>query len=69
LRFSQVRFPYTPVRLQRLRAFTASPESDYNLFAKAKALRAMLGKEQRTADNEESKHYESGSRRQEASLR
>jgi hypothetical protein len=42
LRFSQVRFPYTPVRLQRLRAFTASPESDYNLFAKAKALRCPL---------------------------
>jgi pimeloyl-ACP methyl ester carboxylesterase len=36
------RFPYTPVRLQRLRAFTASPESDYNLFAKAKALRCPV---------------------------
>ena len=36
------RFPYTPVRLQRLRAFTASPASDYNLFAKAKALRCPV---------------------------
>ena len=36
------RFPYTPVRLQRLRTFTASPESDYNLFAKAKALRCPV---------------------------
>ena len=36
------RFPYTPVRLQRLRAFTASPESDYDLFAKAKALRCPI---------------------------
>jgi pimeloyl-ACP methyl ester carboxylesterase len=36
------RVPYTPVRLQRLRAFTASPDSDYNLFAKAKALRCPV---------------------------
>jgi pimeloyl-ACP methyl ester carboxylesterase len=36
------RFPYTPVRLKRLRAFTASPDSDYNLFAKAKALRCPV---------------------------
>jgi pimeloyl-ACP methyl ester carboxylesterase len=36
------RFPYTPVRLQRLRSFTASPDSDYNLFAKAKALRCPV---------------------------
>jgi len=33
------RFPYTPARLRRLRAFTASPASDYNLFAEAKAVR------------------------------
>ena len=32
------RFPYAPVRLRRLRAFTASPASDYNLLAKAKAV-------------------------------
>lgn len=33
------RFPYTPARLQRLRNFVASPASDYDLFAKAKATR------------------------------
>lgn len=33
------RFPYMLARLRRLRAFTASPASDYNLFAKAKAVR------------------------------
>lgn len=32
------RFPYTPSRLRRLRAFTTSPESDYSLLAKAKAV-------------------------------
>ncbi|MBI2713597.1 MAG: alpha/beta hydrolase [Rhizobiales bacterium] len=32
------RFPYALVRLRRLRAFTASPASDYNLLAKAKAM-------------------------------
>jgi pimeloyl-ACP methyl ester carboxylesterase len=32
------RFPYTPTRLRRLRAFSASPASDYNLFAKAKVV-------------------------------
>jgi pimeloyl-ACP methyl ester carboxylesterase len=31
------RMPYTAARLRRLRAFTASPASDYDLFAKAKA--------------------------------
>jgi pimeloyl-ACP methyl ester carboxylesterase len=36
------RFPYTPARLRRLRAFTASPASDYNLFAKAKAVRCPV---------------------------
>ena len=36
------RFPYTPARLRRLRAFTASPESDYDLFAKAKAVRCPV---------------------------
>ena len=35
-------FPIPPVRLKRLRAFTASPDSDYNLFAKAKALRCPI---------------------------
>lgn len=30
--------PYTLARLRRLRAFTASPESDYDLFTKAKAV-------------------------------
>ncbi|MBI5909482.1 MAG: alpha/beta hydrolase [Betaproteobacteria bacterium] len=33
------RFPYAPMRLRRLRAFTASPASDFNLFAKATAVR------------------------------
>jgi pimeloyl-ACP methyl ester carboxylesterase len=33
------RFPYAPVRLRRLRAFTASPASAYNLLAKAKTVR------------------------------
>ena len=36
------RFPYTPARLHRLRAFTASPASDYNLFAKAEAVRCPV---------------------------
>lgn len=36
------RFPYTPERLQRLRAFTSSSASDYNLFAKANALRCPV---------------------------
>ena len=36
------RFPYAPERLRRLRAFTASPASDYNLFAKAKAVRCPV---------------------------
>jgi pimeloyl-ACP methyl ester carboxylesterase len=36
------RFPYTPARLRRLRAFTASPASDYNVFAKAKAVRCPV---------------------------
>jgi pimeloyl-ACP methyl ester carboxylesterase len=36
------RFPYTPARLRRLRAFTASPANDYNLFAKAKAVRCPV---------------------------
>ena len=31
-------FPYTPARLHRLRAFIASPASDYDLFAKARAV-------------------------------
>jgi pimeloyl-ACP methyl ester carboxylesterase len=33
------RFPYTPARLKRLRAFTASPASDFDLFALAAAVR------------------------------
>ncbi len=33
------RFPYSTARLRRLRAFTASPANDYDLFAKAKAVR------------------------------
>lgn len=33
------RFPYIPARLRRLRAFIASPASDYDLFIKAKSLR------------------------------
>jgi pimeloyl-ACP methyl ester carboxylesterase len=36
------RFPYTAARLRRLRAFTASPASDYDLFAKAKAVRCPV---------------------------
>jgi len=36
------RLPYAPVRLRRLRAFTASPASDYNLLAKAKAARCPV---------------------------
>lgn len=32
------RFPYTAARLRRLRAFSASAASDYDLFAKAKAV-------------------------------
>ena len=35
-------FPYSAARLRRLRAFTASPASDYDLFAKAKAVRCPL---------------------------
>ena len=31
-------FPYSAARLRRLRAFTASPASDYDLFAKARAV-------------------------------
>jgi pimeloyl-ACP methyl ester carboxylesterase len=36
------RMPYTAARLRRLRAFTASPASDYDLFAKAKAVRCPV---------------------------
>jgi pimeloyl-ACP methyl ester carboxylesterase len=36
------RFPYTSERLRRLRTFTASPASDYDLFAKAKAVRCPV---------------------------
>lgn len=36
------RFSYTAARLRRLRAFTASPVSDYDLFAKAKAVRCPV---------------------------
>ncbi len=36
------RFPYTPARLHRLRAFIASPASDYDLFAKAKTVRCPM---------------------------
>jgi pimeloyl-ACP methyl ester carboxylesterase len=36
------RFPYGAARLRRLRAFTASPASDYELFAKAKAVRCPV---------------------------
>ena len=36
------RFPYSAARLRRLRAFTASSASDYQLFAKAKALHCPL---------------------------
>lgn len=35
-------FPYTAARLWRLRAFQASPAGDYDLFAKAKALRCPV---------------------------
>ena len=35
-------FPYSAARLRRLRAFTASPASDYDLFAKAKAVHCPL---------------------------
>ncbi len=36
------RFPYTPARLHRLRAFIASSASDYDLFAKASAVRCPV---------------------------
>ena len=36
------RMPYTAARLRRLRAFTASPASDYDLFAKAEAVRCPV---------------------------
>lgn len=36
------RFPYSGARLARLRAFTASPAGDYNLFAKAEAVRCPV---------------------------
>src|SRR3974390_3278083 len=36
------RFPYSTARLRRLRAFTASSASDYDLFAKAKAVRCPV---------------------------
>jgi pimeloyl-ACP methyl ester carboxylesterase len=36
------RLPYTAARLRRLRAFTASPASDYDLFAKARAVRCPV---------------------------
>ena len=36
------RFPYALLRLRRLRGFTASPASDYNLIAKAKAVRCPV---------------------------
>ena len=36
------RFPYADARLRRLRAFTASAASDYDLFAKAKAVRCPV---------------------------
>ena len=35
-------FPYSTARLRRLRAFTASGASDYDLFAKAKAVRCPI---------------------------
>lgn len=38
------RFPYTPARLHRLRAFTASPASDYSLFAKVRAAARALSR-------------------------
>lgn len=37
-----LRFPYSAARLRRLRAFTASPASDYDLFTKAKATRCPV---------------------------
>ena len=36
------RFPFTLARLRRLRAFTASPASDHDLFAKAKAVQCPV---------------------------
>jgi len=36
------RFPYTGERLRRLRTFTVSAASDYNLFAKARLVRAPV---------------------------
>ncbi len=36
------RFPYAAARLRRLRAFQASPAGDYELFAKAKAVRCPV---------------------------
>jgi len=36
------RFPYTAARLRRLRAFTASPASDFNLLVKARAVRCPV---------------------------
>jgi pimeloyl-ACP methyl ester carboxylesterase len=36
------RFPYAPARLRRLRAFTASSASDYDLLAQAKAVRCPV---------------------------
>ena len=36
------RLPYAAARLRRLRAFTASPQSDYDLFAKAEAVRCPV---------------------------
>jgi pimeloyl-ACP methyl ester carboxylesterase len=36
------RFPYASARLRRLRAFTASPASDYNLFIQAKVVRCPV---------------------------
>lgn len=36
------RFPFTLERLRRLRAFTASPASDHDLFAKARAVRCPV---------------------------
>ena len=43
--------------------------SNPGVFSPGRDVRAMLGKEQRTADDEESEHHESCSRRQEAGLR
>src|SRR5262245_56750753 len=36
------RFPYTPARLHPARTVTSSPESDYNLFEKAEAVRCPV---------------------------